>query len=245
MDMKSFNFPGADKFFSRMFRKVDNVVWDLMSGKIGVSTSDGIAVLAGTSVDDYRVEKNLMDDFGVTLPAFAQSTPIADVKIGDIIFRNGADTSIAWIIETTKNGFKLMKPSGEMVNWVPPKVSVFGLESGIMVVRSLMSMVGGNSNLQSMQGSLLPLLMMGGDMDMESIMPMMLWSGAMNQPAADGTANPFGGNMMQTMMLMNMMKGSGKGNSVFNGSKVSGDDPYASYSSPKKSSSPFRTGGRD
>lgn len=33
--MSNFNFPGADKIMSRMFRRADGVVWDLMTGKIG------------------------------------------------------------------------------------------------------------------------------------------------------------------------------------------------------------------
>ena len=82
--MSSFNFPGANKFMDRMFRKADGVVWDLMSGQIGVQTSEGIVTLVGEG-ENARVNINLLDEFGIALPAFAQSTPIDQIKVGDII----------------------------------------------------------------------------------------------------------------------------------------------------------------
>lgn len=201
------NMPGADKFMNRMFRKADGVVWDLMTGKIGVYTDDGIATLEGEG-DDARVTTNLFDEFGVALPAFAQSTPVADVKVGDIIFR-GDKGNIAWVISKNvdKGNFRLMKPNGESTTWNPPKVQMLGFESGVMVLRSLMTMLpNGDKGLGSMQSMLLPMMMMnGGNLDggMEQMMPLMLMS-QMNGGGGDGGGM---GNMMQTMMMMKMMGG--------------------------------------
>lgn len=213
------NFPGADKIMSRMFRRADGVVWDLMTGKIGVMTDEGIATLDGVG-EDAQVNLNLMDEFGMALPAFAQATPKNGVQVGDIIYR-GTRNNIAWVIEKTeveKDGvttykFKLIKPNGETANWNPPKVSLMGFESGVMVLRSLVSMLpGGQGDLSQMQGLLMPMLMMGGleGDTMDKMMPLML----MQMTNGQGTGGGMG-NMMQTMMMMSMLKG---GSSPFGGS---------------------------
>lgn len=223
--MSGINLPGADKFMSRMFRKADGVVWDLMTGKIGVQTSEGIATLEGEG-DDARITSNLFDEFGIALPAFAQSTPTAAVKVGDIIYR-GDRGNIAWVISKNedKGTFKLMKPNGESTTWTPPKISMLGLESGVMVLRSLMSMLPtGAGGLGQMQSMLLPMMMMnGGDLGgdgMEKMMPLMLMS-QMNGGDAGAAGAGGMGNMMQMMMFMSMMKGDknpfgGKGKGPFN-----------------------------
>jgi hypothetical protein len=220
--MSKMNMPGMDKFMNRMFRKAEGVVWDLMSGKIGVLTDEGISTLEGEG-DDARVSVNLMDDFGIALPAFAQSTPVADVKVGDIIY--SGKTRITWVIEVNadKGNFRVMKPNGESTTWTPPKVSMLGFESGVMVLRSLMSMLpNGDKGLGQMQNMLMPMMMMGGlsgadgegnDM-MEKMMPLMLM-GQMN----GGTDSGGMGNMMQTMMMMKMMGGDNHVSDMFGGSK--------------------------
>lgn len=226
--MNKMNMPGMDKFMNRMFRKAEGVVWDLMSGKIGVVTEEGISTLEGEG-DDARVCVNLMDEFGVALPAFAQSTPVADVKVGDIIY--SGKTRITWVIavNTDKGNFKVMKPNGESTTWTPPKVSMLGFESGVMVLRSLMSMLpNGDKGLGQMQNMLMPMMMMGGmsedgegnDM-MEKMMPLMLM-GQMNGGTDSGGGM---GQMMQTMMMMKMMGG--------------GDNPMSSMFGGSKKKSPF------
>lgn len=221
--MGNLNMPGVDKFMSRMFRKADGVVWDLMSGKIGVQTDEGIVTLEGEG-EDARVNVNMFDDFGVALPAFAQSTPIAAVKAGDIIY--SGKSKISWVVEvknpgTDKITFRVIKPDGTLSSWNPPKVSMLGLESGVMVLRSLMTMLPGGANgLGQMQNMLLPMMMMGGDMggsSMEKMMPLMLMSQMNSGGAAGGTADGGGmGQMMQTMMMMKMMSGdSGGSGNIF------------------------------
>lgn len=232
-NMTGFNFPGGNKLLDRMFRKADGVVWDLMTGKIGVATDEGIVTLEGDG-DDAQVNVNLFDDFGFALPAFAQATPKNGVQVGDIIYR-GARNNIAWVIEkkeVEKDGvttykFKLMKPNGETANWNPPKVQLMGFESGVMVLRSLVSMLpGGQGDLGAMQNMLMPMMLMGGDNPlgdgaMDKMMPFMLMQmmNGQGQQAASGM-----GNMMQMMMMMSLMKGdkspfdafSGKSKTPFN-----------------------------
>lgn len=221
--MNALSIGNSSRFMDKMFRKADGVVWDLMSGKIGVMTEDGIATLDGEG-EDARVSINIMDEFGIALPAFAQSTPVAGVKVGDIIYRG--KTNIAWItaVNVDKGTFRVMKPNGESSAFNPPKVSMLGFESGVMVLRSLITMLpGGDKGLGQMQNTLLPMMMMsGGNMGggLEKMMPLMLMS-QMNSGGDPSQSNGMG-NMMQTMMMMSMLKG-GDSNDMFSG-MFGGDD---------------------
>lgn len=225
--MKTKQFPGMNKLMDRMFRKAEGVVWDLMSGRIGVQTDEGIATLNGTG-DDAEVSLNLMDDFGMALPAYAQSTPKNGVMVGDIIYR-GAKNNIAWVIEkkeVEKDGvitykFKLMKPNGETTSWNPPKISLMGFESGVMVLRSLISMLpGGQGDLANMQGMMMPMMLLLGDDDedeggnemMDKMMPFILMQMVNGQGAAGGMGGM--GGMMQMMFMQKLMGGK---NDLFGG----------------------------
>lgn len=227
-------FPGADKLMERMFRRVDNVAWDLMTGKIGVRTDEGIFSVEGTG-DDATIVGNLFDGASMAVPAFAQSTSVSDVKVGDLILRGN---SPAWVVErkepkitfdkdtagndidgtakvTGQVSFKLLKPNGETAAWKAPKIQMLGFDAGgVMVVRSLMSMMpGGQADLSAMQGMLMPMMMLAGDGGsddmMSKMLPMMLMMGQQN----GGIAGQ-GQNMMMPMMMAMMMKG---GNNPFGG----------------------------
>lgn len=214
----------SEKLMGRFFRRVDNVVWDLMTGRVGVHTREGIATLEGEG-DGAQISVNLLEDFGMPIPAFAQSTPLDKVKQGDLIYKDR--NPLGWVIgikepkakaeDTDADApdspilkkFTLMKPDGASSTWTPPKVTMLGFESGVMVAKSLLDMLpGGNDSLNAMQGTMMPFLMMGGfDGDgggemMDKLVPMMLMS---QMGVAAGGAGA--GNMMQTMMMMQMMGG--------------------------------------
>ncbi len=202
------------KFMDRFFRKVDGVCWDLMTGRVGIKRADGIVTIDGEG-DDAQVSINMLDQFGMEVPAFAQGVPADAVKVGDLIY--GAKEALGWVIKKNEKSLVLMKPDGTRSTWTPPKVQMLGFDSGVMVLRSLMNMLpGGAGGLGQMQSMLMPMLMMGGDsIDMDSMMPMMLMGMAGTTPAADGSAgNPMGNmsQMMPMMMMMSMMK---KGNGPF------------------------------
>lgn len=207
-----------NKLMDRFFRRVDGVVWDLMTGKVGVRSSDGIITLEGTG-DEAQVTINMFDQFGLEVPAFAQSTPAASVAAGDLIYSNGK--ALGWVISVNQSSppegvapivksFTLMTPDGTRKTWTPPKVSMLGFDSGVMVLRSLMNMLpGGNASLGQMQNNLMPLLMLGGDnVDLNSIMPLMLFQ-ATN---SDGSGM---NNMFQTMLMMQMLGKGGNGLNFF------------------------------
>jgi len=211
-EMKGFGNLG-DRMMNRFFRKVDGLVWDLFTGRVGVKTPEGITTIEGTG-DNAQLVINLFDEFGMAIPAFAQNTPLASVAVGDIIYQGNSVKG--WVIEALGESdnvkrFKLMTPSGTATTWTPPKVSMLGFDSGIMVVRSLMTMLPGGANgLTGMQGMLLPMLAMGGDnVNLEKLMPLMLFS----QLGTDGKGADAlgGGNMMQMMMMISLMGGKGSG----------------------------------
>ncbi len=222
---KMFN-PSA--LIERMFKKADGVVWDLMTGHLGVEYDGGIATFDPAA---GQVQLNLMN-FSMPLPAFAQNTPISQVKVGDLVITGKADRH-GWVTEVKDKSIRIMRPDGSGSTHTPVKVATLGLDQeGVMVVRSLINMLpGGSTGLAGLQSSLLPLMMMGGgDLDLDSMMPMLLIS-QMGVPGVaaptvnpDGTTtpapvNPFGsGNMMQTMLMMQMMKGFGGNNNPFGSS---------------------------
>lgn len=203
-DNKMNNVFNSNKILDRMFRKADGVVWDMMTGKIGIQTDDGIVTLEGEG-DSAAIVQNLFDEFGVPLPAFAQSVPVSSVNVGDVIYR-GTRNNVAWVIEKSenKNSFRLIKPNGERVSWTPPKVQMLGFDSGVMVLRSLVNMLpGGEKDVNSLQSMMLPMMMMGGDMfgdnSMDKMMPLVL----MQMMNTSGSMN---NNFMMPFLMMQMMK---------------------------------------
>ena len=221
---------GGNKLLDRFFRRAENVVWDMMSGRIGYKTRDGeIISLDGNETDGFVPSINPFGEMSIELPAFAQSTPLEAVKISDMIMQGD---KVGWVIEVKGKSLRLMRPNGDMNSFTPPKTQILDFGSGVMVVRSLVNMLpGGTSGLGGLQAMIGPMLMMGdGDMDMEKMLPMMLMMQGAAPTAADGTPNPLaammggagGNNMMQTMMMMQMMKSmSGKGSSRDDGGRPS------------------------
>jgi len=205
------------KLMSRFFRPVDNVVWDLMTGRIGVTGPDGITTIEGEG-DDAQVTINLFDQFGMTVPAFAQGTPTADVKVGDLIY--GTRGALGWVVDRTEKSFSILKADGTRSNWTPPKTAMIGFAGDVMVLRSLVNILpGGEGGLSGFQNMLLPMLMMGGDnVDMQEVMPLLLMTqlGA-TAPTGDGSEvpNPMAGmtQMLPMMLMMNMFKGNKRGGS--------------------------------
>lgn len=208
-----------NKIMDRFFKKVDKVAWDMMTGRIGIVSQDGITSLEVSKDGDedvYDITVNMMDQFGMAVPAFAQNTPVDQVHIGDLIY--GKHDITGWVVGKEGKSFEILKPSGQRTTWQSPKVKLMGMDgvNGVMVLRSLVNMLpGGNSSLQGMQTMMMTMAMMGDDADLESMMPMMLMSQMGNQATdADGNAapNPFGGMDIQAMMPMMMMsKMMGKG----------------------------------
>ena len=98
-----FDFNMNRKFMNRFFRPVDSVVWDMMSGNIGVKNDNGILTCSlgelsedGTEAISPEINVNLFDQFGMSVPAFAQSVPVNTISLGDIIYSSSSDKIIEY-----------------------------------------------------------------------------------------------------------------------------------------------------
>lgn len=202
----------------RLFRRVDNVVWDLMSGKVGIRNNEGVvtftleqaAAPSGGAVNIGSININPFESFSVAIPAFASRVSASDAVPGDLI--HGAHGPLGWVVERKEVAFVVMKPDGSSTTWTPPKVEMMGTGSGAMVVRSLLQLGGGEQGLGQFQSALLPMIMMGGlngeggengQSPLDRIVPMMMM---MQTSDAKGAGMS---NIAQAMMMAAMMKGNG------------------------------------
>lgn len=188
----------TNKFMNRMFRRIGGLVWDLTSGNLGMKDENGIYTLEVTA-DSAQIVVNPFDAFGMDIPAFATSTKLEDVAIGDIIV--GDSKILGWVVEKKPASLVLLDKSGMRKQFNPPKVAVLGTDNNVLVVKNLLSVAGGEGGLAGLQGNLLPLLMLGDDIDMESILPMLLFTQG-NGAAAGG---------MNSMLPLLLMKKGGLG----------------------------------
>lgn len=226
-----FGMGSMEAMISKMFRKVDNIVWDMTTNSIGMIQDDGIYTIA-INEDDLEcsaISINPFDQMSMRLPAYAMSTPVAAIEAGDMIINNKGGLR-GWVLQRKANNtFRIMSVNGNISTWNPPQIQMIGFDSGVMVVRSLMKMAGGTQGVNQMQ-QMMQMMMMSGMMDdesdMDSMMPMMLMGmmGGANPMAGmfgqtttgeDGAvqqANPMMGgmNMMSMMPMMMMMKKMGK-----------------------------------
>lgn len=202
------------KQVERMFKPVEGVVWDLMTGSVGIVRNGSVLTRGQLEyIDpdtkqeaDFAINEQLFEAFSMPIPAYAQITQRAQVQLGDmVVLGNG---NIGWIKKINPKSYRILTASGTTTDWTPTKIQTMGIgasDDGIMVVRSLLQMGGngadGSANLANLQSSLMPLMMMGGDSAaMQDMLPMMLM---MNVNGAGGNM----ANMMPMMMMANMMKG--------------------------------------
>lgn len=198
----------SSKFMNRVFRRVGGIVWDLTTGKIGIKDQDGsifsLETVEGPSVEGaqptpaFSITVNPFEDFGVELPAFATTTNLADVKLGDLVV--GDSKILGWVTAKTGASLTLLSKDGMKKQYSPPKVDIMGLGAGVLVVQNLVNLTGGSDGLAGFQSMLLPMLMMkdtNESFDLERILPFMLFSQKGGESAT--AFNP--------MMLMAMSSG--------------------------------------
>lgn len=191
-----FNGQGLKK----LIRKVDTLVWDLSSGKLGIQTLDGIVTLETTGEGAsavHNISLNPFDSFGFRIPAYAVNTPNADIEIGDIIV--GANDLLGFVTKKNQNSLEILKKDGQHTRYSAVKTQIFGT-NGYMVVKNLTGLLGqgGATNLQS---SLMPLMLLGEDagVDLDSVLPLLLMQG---QTGQEGT-----GMNLQSVLPLLLMKG--------------------------------------
>lgn len=165
------------------FREVKNVVIDIQSGKMGVTSKDGIATFANN-----QVSVNPLVDFGVKIPAFAMRVEVDKLTEGDIII-NGDEST--FFKARTEAGYEVVTLGGE----VRQVGSVSNMFFGKNTVLAVKNMFGEGTNPMMMA------LMMGDGAlgDNKNLMLAMAMSGGFGGASDMGGMNP----MMMMMLLMN------------------------------------------
>ena len=167
----------GDKMLARMFQPVKDVVWDISTGKMGILGKNGsIFSLVGEG-ENAQVVENMFSEFGMAVPAFAQSVPFDDVQLGDLAFRPGGRPG--WVVEKNPNSLILLNTDSSEGTLRRNKVVTMGMDqSGVMVLRNLFNMTGA-----------------AGQQNFQMMMPMLM-AGSTNEDAGD---------MVQMMLMMSMM----------------------------------------
>lgn len=217
--MKQLNLSAmVARMTNKMFRRIDGLKWDLATGQVGIQSKEGLRTLTrdtdAAGVTHFGVAENPLELFEMAIPAFALGTPLEQVQEGDmVVFKD--NNTFGWVTRKLAKSLDVLKGDGTSTNYTPNKVvnSLLGGDGGtVLVVRSLATMLGGGAAdganpLASMQTTLLPLMMLGGDDSaFDDILPLMLFSG-MNQ----GTAGAAQANSLLPMLLMSKMGGKGDG----------------------------------
>ncbi len=170
----------GDKMLARMFQPVKDVVWDISTGKMGILGKNGSIYSLQGEGESAQVVENMFSEFGVAVPAFAQSVPFDSVQVGDLAFRPGGRPG--WVVEKNPNSLILLNTDSSEGTLRRNKVVTMGMDqSGVMVLRNLFSLTGaaGQQNFQMM----MPMLMAGStNDDAGDMVQMMLMMSMMNPP---------------------------------------------------------------
>lgn len=177
----------TSKLTNMMFRKVDNVVYDLMSGAIAIKQDDG---LVSYNQEKETLETNPLDTLGFTVPAFALLTPVDQVKEGDLIVSDRG--AVGFVSVAIDGKFEVVTTEGYATEYKAKVISLFGQGPSIQVVKSLFSF-GEGANTNGMTPLMLMALMGDGKKDFSSMLPFLL----MSNGGAAGSMNP--------LMLMALM----------------------------------------
>ena len=171
------------------FREVKNVVIDIQSGKLGVTSKDGIATFANN-----QVSVNPIVDFGIKIPAFAMRVEVTNLAEGDIIISGDEPT---FFKSKTESGYEVVTLSGE----VRQVGSVSNMFFGKNTVLAVKNMFGEGTNPMMMA------MLMGDGLGSSSggdnknmMLMMMAMSGGMG-----GSADNSGMGGMNPMMLAMLM----------------------------------------
>lgn len=191
------------KFMNRLFRRINGLVWDVVSGSVGLQTAEGIFTVTFAEDGTPSLNVNPIDGLGLALPAFATQATFDEVNQGDIIV--GDAGIIGWVVSKTEAAYKVLDHNGHHKTYSPPKVAIFGT-SGVLVVRNLMSLTGGAAGASNFASNLLPLMMLGGgDEKLEKLLPLLLMT-SQQAPAAAGAP---AANNFASLLPMLMLSGEG------------------------------------
>ena len=172
----------GDKMMERMFKPVQDAVWDISTGKMGILGKNGSIFSLTGEGDEAQVTENLFSEFGMAVPAFAQSVPFDQVQLGDLAYRQGGRPG--WVVEKNPNSLILLNTDSSEGTIRRNKTITMGMDqSGVMILRNLFNLTGaaGQQNFQM----LLPMLMAGSkNEEAGSMVEMMLMMSVMQPQQA-------------------------------------------------------------
>lgn len=174
----------GDKMMERMFKPVQDAVWDISTGKMGILGKNGSIFSLSGEGDDAQVTENLFSEFGMAIPAFAQSVPFDQVQLGDLAYRTGGRPG--WVVEKNPNSLILLNTDSSEGTIRRNKTITMGMDqSGVMILRNLFNLTGasGQQNFQMM----LPMLMAGSKNEEAGSMVEMLLMMSVMQPQVAAT----------------------------------------------------------
>jgi len=201
------------KMMGYQMSTVENLLYDMSTGQIGVKNKDGITTISKVSVqvpvkktrsktvptttdvvettteDTFELTVNPFDMFSMSIPAFAIATPLDQVKIMDIVIDQN-DKAVGWVTKITGASLRVIKTDGTNSTFTPPKVQMMGMSAGgVKAVKQLFNMEGGFAGVQS------------------SMMPMMMMANMMANMMGGDESSDEGGfaDMMQMQLMMQMM----------------------------------------
>ena len=176
----------GDKMMERMFKPVQDAVWDISTGKMGILGKNGSIFSLTGEGDEAQVTENLFSEFGMAVPAFAQSVPFDQVQLGDLAYRQGGRPG--WVVEKNPNSLILLNTDSSEGTIRRNKTITMGMDqSGVMILRNLFNLTGagGQQNFQM----LLPMLMVGSkNEEAGSMVEMMLMMSVMQPQVAAAPA---------------------------------------------------------
>lgn len=192
LDTNSVKDEVESTMLDNMFRKVDNVIMDISTGSLGMKV-EGSAY----TFNDNKLKENPIKAFSMPFPAFAMSTPLDQVKVGDMIV-NKQGKATGWITEMLLDGgYKVQNAEGAVINFSPVTNTFMGGES-VMVIKNMF----GDETFGGIQGPLMAMQMFGGGKDMEGMFKLLMFqnSGMFNMMGVGGD-NQFS-QMLPNLMLL-------------------------------------------
>lgn len=146
------------------------------------------------------------------MPLFAMPTPLAQIKQGDVIVHNKANEYVI-VKEVTQSAIIAIAPDRNEIVTIVPQKSIFGFDFYTKIV-SPMSMMAGNATSDNPFGNFLPFMLMGDNVDNDTMLMFMMMNGGMaNQNMLLPLILMKDGGENKDMMLMLMMM---NGNNPFN-----------------------------
>lgn len=164
-------------FNKKFFRPIDNMVWDVTSGKLGVVTCNGIISLIGDGTV-YNMDTNSPDTYIKLVQAFATPSLACELAVGDIVYNRLSNSIVGWVIKINGNSsFQLLKMDGTRMDWSSSRSQVLDFESINMAIKPLTSILITDHNLNRLQNSMMLLISSGNVSETDTfidIMPTLL-----------------------------------------------------------------------